>query len=68
MALAQKANKGFVMIRKAGKLPPPVLKNNYSTEYSRDTMEIAMDVIKPNSTVVIIDDLVATGVSLICRN
>ena len=65
MALAQRAKVGFVMIRKAGKLPPPVLQNNYETEYSKDSMEIATDIIKPDSTVVIIDDLVATGGSLI---
>lgn len=59
--LAQKLGKGFIAVRKAGKLPPPVIRQSYTLEYGKATMEIERDIIKPNSRVLILDDLVATG-------
>lgn len=60
-ALAQKLDKGFIAVRKAGKLPPPVLSQNYDLEYGKATMEIEKDLVKPGSRILIVDDLIATG-------
>ena len=60
-ALAQKLDKGFIAVRKAGKLPPPVLSQSYDLEYGKATMEIEKDLVKPGSRILIIDDLIATG-------
>ncbi len=63
-AAAAKAHKGFVPVRKPGKLPREVIKESYDTEYSKDTLEMHKDAIKPGQRVVIIDDLIATGGTL----
>ena len=60
-ALAQKLDKGFIAVRKAGKLPPPVLSQSYDLEYGKATMEIEKDLVKPGSRILIVDDLIATG-------
>ena len=60
-ALAQKLDKGFIAVRKAGKLPPPVLSQSYDLEYGTATMEIEKDLVKPGSRILIVDDLIATG-------
>ena len=44
-ALAQKLDKGFIAVRKAGKLPPPVLSQSYDLEYGKATMEIEKDLV-----------------------
>ncbi len=59
--LATRYNKGMVMIRKAGKLPGKTAKSTYTTEYSKDTMEIQKDAISNGQRVVICDDMLATG-------
>ncbi len=61
-ALAIKHNKGFLPIRKKGKLPPPVMSMDYDLEYGSDTLEMAINE-KP-ANVVIIDDVIATGGTL----
>ena len=48
-------------MRKAGKLPPPVLSQSYDLEYGKATMEIEKDLVKPGSRILIVDDLIATG-------
>ena len=60
-ALAQKLDKGFIAVRKAGKLPPPVLSQSYDLESGTATMEIEKDLVKPGSRILIVDDLIATG-------
>jgi adenine phosphoribosyltransferase len=70
--LAEKLKKGFIPIRKKGKLPPPVIAQSYQLEYGQDTLEINSDLPK-NKKVAIIDDVIATGGTLeaayhLCKN
>ncbi len=60
-ALAFALKKGFVPIRKKGKLPGSTVSVSYDLEYGTDTIEIHDDALKSNSRVLIIDDLIATG-------
>ena len=53
--------KGFVPVRKPGKLPCETISEDYSLEYGTATLEMNKDAIKPGQKVVIIDDLIATG-------
>ncbi len=59
--LAYHLNAGFVPVRKPGKLPAPVHSVTYDLEYGTDRLEIHQDAIAPNSKVLIVDDLLATG-------
>ena len=59
--LADRIGAGFVMVRKKGKLPGDCLQESYTKEYGEDTIEIHADAIKPGETVLIHDDLLATG-------
>jgi adenine phosphoribosyltransferase len=58
-ALAFKHQKGFIPIRKKGKLPPPVYSHSYQLEYGEDTLEISQSV--PKGKMIIVDDVLATG-------
>lgn len=60
-ALANRFGKGFVAIRKAGKLPPPVFAESYDLEYGSASVEIEQNAIRPGQRVLIVDDLIATG-------
>ena len=60
-ALAYALGKGFVPIRKKGKLPGETEKQEYTLEYGTDTIEIHRDAIKPGDRVILVDDLLATG-------
>ncbi len=59
--LALKLNKGFVMVRKKGKLPGATLPFTYDLEYGTDTIEIQADAVRPGQRVFLLDDLLATG-------
>jgi adenine phosphoribosyltransferase len=59
--LAFMMKKGFVPIRKKGKLPAETISQEYSLEYGTDKIEIHKDAIKEGSNVLIVDDLLATG-------
>jgi adenine phosphoribosyltransferase len=59
--LAQKYNKGMVMLRKAGKLPGKTVKISYTIEYGKAVLEIQKNVLKKDERVIICDDLLATG-------
>ena len=59
--LAYMMSKGFVPIRKRGKLPYNTIRAEYQLEYGTDVLEMHEDAIKPGQKVVIIDDLLATG-------
>ena len=60
-ALAYQLNVGFVPIRKKGKLPFDTVSQSYALEYGEATVEIHTDAIKPGARVLLVDDLVATG-------
>ena len=59
--LALKLGCGFVMLRKRGKLPGPVIGLDYELEYGTDRLEIQADAVTPGQRVVLLDDLLATG-------
>lgn len=64
MPLAYELKKGFVPVRKKGKLPYKTIEQSYDLEYGSATLEIHEDSIKPGQKVVIVDDLLATGGTL----
>lgn len=61
MQLAQALRVPFVPVRKAGKLPYKTYQATYDLEYGSATLEIHTDAIKPGKSVLIHDDLLATG-------
>ncbi|HBF65052.1 adenine phosphoribosyltransferase [Anaerotignum propionicum] len=61
MPIAYNLKKGFIPIRKKGKLPAEVVSKEYSLEYGTATIEMHLDAVKPGQKVVIVDDLLATG-------
>lgn len=61
-AMAQLQGKGFIPMRKKGKLPPPVIAESYALEYGTDTLEMIKEE-KPGR-VVLVDDVLATGGTL----
>ncbi len=60
-AIAMQLDKGFVPIRKPGKLPYKTYTENYDLEYGSDSLEIHKDALPEGASVVLIDDLLATG-------
>ncbi len=60
-ALAYTLNKGFVPIRKKGKLPAETIGHDYALEYGTDRIEIHTDAISKGEKVLLVDDLIATG-------
>ena len=60
-ALAYKLGAGFVPVRKKGKLPAKTRSITYELEYGNDVLEIHEDALEPNTRVLIVDDLLATG-------
>src|SRR5579871_709842 len=60
-AVAYALNAGFVPIRKPKKLPAATERDEYALEYGSDSVEIHRDAIEPGQTVVIVDDVLATG-------
>ena len=59
--MAYALGKGFVPIRKKGKLPAATISKEYDLEYGKAEIEIHKDSVKPGQRVVLIDDLIATG-------
>ena len=59
--IAYNLHKGFVPVRKKGKLPCETISMEYDLEYGSAVIELHKDSIKPGQKVVIIDDLIATG-------
>ncbi|MFV0503667.1 MAG: adenine phosphoribosyltransferase [Lachnospirales bacterium] len=61
MPLAYNLKKGFIPVRKKGKLPYETISESYNLEYGSATVEMHKDAIKKGQKVVIVDDLLATG-------
>lgn len=59
--LAYLTGRGFLMIRKKGKLPRKTVSQKYELEYGEAEIEINEDAVKPGQKVVLVDDLIATG-------
>ena len=60
-AVAYRLGAGLVPVRKAGKLPWAVVREEYDLEYGSDKLEIHRDAIRPGERILIIDDVLATG-------
>ena len=59
--VAYLTGKGFVPVRKKGKLPRETISRSYDLEYGKAEVEIHKDAVRPGQRVVIVDDLIATG-------
>ncbi|MFC1754856.1 adenine phosphoribosyltransferase, partial [Thermoproteota archaeon] len=60
-AIAYLLEKGFIPVRKKGKLPPETISETYELEYGSDTIEIVKGSIDEGQKVLVVDDLIATG-------
>ncbi len=60
-ALADRLGCGLVLLRKSNKLPGAVLGINYALEYGHDRIEMHADAVAPETRVLVVDDLIATG-------
>ncbi|MBI1252013.1 MAG: adenine phosphoribosyltransferase [Alphaproteobacteria bacterium] len=60
-AVAHQLSAGFTPVRKKGKLPAETLRQTYALEYGEDEVEIHVDAVAPGETVLLVDDLIATG-------
>ncbi len=60
-AVAYRIGAGFVPVRKPGKLPWAVVREEYELEYGTDKLEIHRDAIHPGERILIVDDVLATG-------
>ena len=68
LALAQALNVPFVPIRKAGKLPYKTIQQSYDLEYGSATLEVHEDAFEPGQKVLIHDDLLATGGTVVAAS
>ncbi len=59
--LAYNLGAGFVPVRKLGRLPAPAVRVSYDLEYGHNTLELHQDAIEPGQRVLVVDDLLATG-------
>ena len=64
-AIASKSHKGFVPLRKAGKLPHATISKSYGLEYGTDVIEAHIDAVVAGDEVLLVDDVLATGGTLI---
>ena len=60
-AVANQLSRGFIPIRKKGKLPGATIEQSYTLEYANATVEIHDDCLQPGEKVLLVDDLLATG-------
>lgn len=60
-AIAARLGKGFVPVRKPGKLPAAALRASYALEYGSDSLEIHADALRKGERALIVDDVIATG-------
>jgi adenine phosphoribosyltransferase len=64
-ALAQVSKKGLILARKPNKLPKKVFSESYGLEYGNDSLELQQDILPKQSKVLLMDDVLATGGTLI---
>jgi adenine phosphoribosyltransferase len=60
-SLALRLGAGFAPVRKPGKLPGPTEEASFGKEYGQDFFQIQKDAVKPGQTVLVVDDIIATG-------
>jgi adenine phosphoribosyltransferase len=63
--MATQLNAGFVPVRKLGRLPAETVSVEYALEYGTNTLEIHKDALEPGQRVLVVDDLLATGGTVI---
>jgi adenine phosphoribosyltransferase len=63
-SLALRLGAGFAPVRKRGKLPGPCETASFVKEYGEDFFQIQNDAVKPGQTVLVVDDIIATGESI----
>lgn len=63
--IAERLGAGFVPIRKPGKLPAEHRSKSYELEYGTNTLEVHVDAVTPGAQVLVVDDLVATGGTIV---
>ena len=63
--VAYAAGKGFVPLRKAGKLPGPTLRESYALEYATAEIEVRPETVPAGTRVLLVDDVLATGGTLV---
>jgi adenine phosphoribosyltransferase len=64
-ALALKLHKPLVPVRKPGKLPPPTVRTGYALEYGSDALEMQQSSLRAGEHVLLVDDVIATGGTLL---
>lgn len=64
-AMAQVLGTGFVPVRKPGRLPAQTLSQDYALEYGTDRLEVHVDAVPPGAKVLLVDDVLATGGTLV---
>ena len=67
-ALAQRSQKGLVMARKPNKLPLATYRESYGLEYGVDVLEIQQNILPPGSSVLLVDDVLATGGTMLAAS
>ncbi|TRZ86393.1 MAG: adenine phosphoribosyltransferase [Streptomycetaceae bacterium] len=67
-ALAKSLNLGFIPIRKAGKLPHVTIEESYGLEYGTDVLQIHADAFTQGSRVLLLDDVLATGGTVVAAS
>ena len=67
-ALAHHEHKSLVLVRKPGKLPLMTHKESYGLEYGKDSLEIQAASLPPLSKVIIVDDILATGGTMLAAS
>ncbi|MDA0348107.1 MAG: adenine phosphoribosyltransferase [Verrucomicrobia bacterium] len=67
-AVANQMNLPFVLVRKKGKLPFETVSEDYSLEYGKGTIEVHVDSVQKNERIAIVDDLIATGGTLLAAS
>lgn len=65
-SLALRVGAGFVPVRKKGKLPGPTETASFEKEYGADFFQMQNDAIKEGQKVIVLDDIIATGMQQIC--